>query len=227
MSFFSRKQKIKLEDFCRNFYDTQIFNPTVNGVNYSSVLPDYMTEKIDPIFAHVDKQKLTDELITLRIELFALAWTHKYAGGGMIVINQSIFTKDYLYKKGKDDIWNNMEDYCTIIDRATLELIRTLGKASKIFNYNQRKGFIANNIEIAEKNGISIDECVNRVNNRMLSEAAWMKKMMLGPLAYLFCERIGLYLNDIDPERGFHLMVFIKGFYDGAKQSWDKVKIIN
>jgi len=227
MSFFSRKQKIKLEDFCRNFYDTQIFNPTVNGVNFSSALPDYMTEKIDPVFAHVDKQKLTDELITLRIELFALAWTHKYAGGGMIVINQSIFTKDYLYKKGEDDIWNNMEDYCTIIDRATLELIRTLGKVSKIFNYNQRKGFIANNIEIAEKNGISIDECVNRVNNRMLSEAAWMKKMMLGPLAYLFCERIGLYLNDIDPETGFHLMVFINGFYAGAKQSWDKVKIIN
>jgi hypothetical protein len=44
MSIFSRKQKISLEDFCRNFYDTQILNLTINGVNFSSALPDYMTE---------------------------------------------------------------------------------------------------------------------------------------------------------------------------------------
>jgi len=233
MSIFSRKQKTSLEDFCRDFYDNQILNPTVNGVNFSSVLPDYMTEEIDPIFAHVDKQKLTEELMTLRIELFALAWTHKYVSG-MIVINQSIFTKHYLNKNGKGNIWSNMEDYNNIIDKTTIEWITKLGEAgtklgiaSMIFERNQRKGFIANNIEIAQKNGINIDESVYRANKRIWSEAAWIKEFILVPLAFIFCERIGLYFNDIDPETGYSLTVLINGFYDGAKQSWDKVEIIN
>jgi hypothetical protein len=41
MSFFSRKQKISLEDYCRDFYDNQILNPIIKGVNFGTVLPDY------------------------------------------------------------------------------------------------------------------------------------------------------------------------------------------
>ena len=83
MSFFSRKQKISLEDFCRDFYDNQLLNPIIKDVNFGTVLPDYVIDKIDPLFAHVDKQKLTKELMILRYELFALAWTHKFISGNV------------------------------------------------------------------------------------------------------------------------------------------------
>ncbi|MBA7576018.1 hypothetical protein ES708_17855 [subsurface metagenome] len=36
MSFFSRKQKISLEDYCRDFYDNQILNPIIKGVNFGT-----------------------------------------------------------------------------------------------------------------------------------------------------------------------------------------------
>ncbi len=65
MSFFSRKQKISLEDYCRDFYDNQILNPIIKGVNFGTILPDYVIDKIDPLFAHVGKQKLTEELMIL------------------------------------------------------------------------------------------------------------------------------------------------------------------
>ena len=42
MSIFSRKQKINLEDFCRDFYDNYILNPTVEGVDFGTALPDYI-----------------------------------------------------------------------------------------------------------------------------------------------------------------------------------------
>ena len=226
MSIFSRKQKINLEDFCRDFYDNYILNPTVEGVDFGTALPDYIVEKIDSVFAHADKQKLTDELMALRFELFALAWTHKFVSG-KIVIAQSVFTKHYLYKKGKDNIWSSMHDYNNSIDGATLEWLTKLGKININFNYNMRKDLITKNIEDAQKNGINIDESVDRVNNRIWSENAWIQKFMLVPLAFIFCDRLGLNFNELNPETGFHLTVIISGFYDGAKQSWDKVKIVN
>ena len=48
---------------------------------------------------------------------------------------------------------------------------------------------------------------------------------MLGPLVFTFCERIGVNAHDLNQEAQFRLAATIKGLYDGAEQSWDKVKI--
>ena len=33
MGFFSRKPKVRLDEFCREFYDTHFFPPQVAGIN--------------------------------------------------------------------------------------------------------------------------------------------------------------------------------------------------
>ncbi len=229
MSFFFKEQKVNLEDvnledFCRDFYDNQILNPTIGGVNVGTVLPDYVIGEIDPAFAHVDKQKLADELMALRFELFALAWTHKFVSG-RVVVAQSAFTKHYLHEKGKDDIWSGMHDYNGMIASVTLNWLTKLGKMNLIWNYSKRKELIAENIKYAQINGINIDESVDRVNNRIGSENAWKQKFMLSPLVFTFCDRLGLNPNTLNKEAGLRLAVLIHGLYEGAQQSWDKIKI--
>jgi hypothetical protein len=70
-----------------------------------------------------------------------------------------------------------------------------------------------------------MDESIERVNNRLCSENAWKQKIPLGGLAGTFCNQLGLNPNELNKEAGFRLAVMFIGFYDGAKQSWDKVKI--
>jgi hypothetical protein len=141
MSIFSRK-KVNLEDFCRDFYDNQILNPTVVGVNFGTVLADYVINEIHSLFAHIDKQKLTEELMTLRFELFALAWAHKFISGKLVIV-QSAFTKQYLNERGKNDIWNGMEPYNKMIHSATLNWLTSLGNRNLIFNHNMIKNLVA------------------------------------------------------------------------------------
>ena len=227
MSFFSKKQEVNLEDFCRSFYDTQILNPVVGGMSVGTVFPDLVTKEVseaDPTFANINKQKLVEELIIIRFELFALAWTHKFISGKNVVA-QSAFTKRYLHEKGRDNIWSGMEPYNKIIDGATLHWLTNLGKMNLSFNYNMRKDLTAKNIEVAKELGINVDESIERINNRLWSENAWKQKLLLGPLVFTFCNQIDLNANEVNEEAQFRLAAVIKGLYEGAQQSWDKVRI--
>lgn len=227
MSFFSRKQEIGLEDFCRDFYENQILNPVVAKVDASNVYSNIVKKSIAEVyleFANIDSQKFREELIILRFELFALAWTHKFVSGKLVVA-QSAFTKRYLHEKGRDDIWNGMEHYNKIIDGATLHWLSNLGKMNLSFNYHMREDLTAKNIDDAKELGINIDESIERANNRLWSENAWKQKLLLGPLVVTFCNQLGLNPSELNEEAGFRLAAVIKGLYDGAQQSWDKVKI--
>ncbi len=113
MSLFSRKQKVELKSFCRDFYDTRILNPLVGGIDVGNVFPDVVKKNIVevyPEFSKIDTKKLTEEIKVIRFELFALACSHKFISGN-IVIAQSDFTKSYLIEKDVNDIWKKMELY--------------------------------------------------------------------------------------------------------------------
>ncbi|OGZ27489.1 MAG: hypothetical protein A2365_03390 [Candidatus Nealsonbacteria bacterium RIFOXYB1_FULL_40_15] len=227
MSFFSRKQEMKLEDFCRDFYDTQILSPVIGKIDADNVFSDVVKKNIVevyPEFAKIDSQKLNEEIKVIRFELFALAWTHKFISGENVVA-QSDFTKSYLHEKGRNDIWVGMESYNNMIDSVTLHWLTNLGKMNLSFNYNMREDLTKKNIEAAKELGIENDDRVARVNHRLWSENAWKQKLMLGPLVFTFCERIGVNAHDLNQEAQFRLAATIKGLYDGAEQSWDKVKI--
>ena len=227
MSFFSRKQEMKLEDFCRDFYDSQILNPVIGKIDAGNVFSDVVKKnvvEVYPEFAKIDSQKLNEEIKVIRFELFALAWTHKFVSG-KIVVAQSDFTKSYLHEKGKNDIWAGMEPYNNMIDSVTLHWLTNLGKMNLSFNYNMREDLTKKNIEAAKELVIENDDRIARVNHRLWSENAWKQKLMLGPLVFTFCERIGVNAHDLNQEAQFRLAATIKGLYDGAEQSWDKVKI--
>ena len=227
MSIFSRKKEISLENFCRDFYDNQILKPVIGGIDVGSVFSDVVIKEIievDPTFSNVDKQKLSDEIIVIRFELFALAWTHKFISGKKVVA-QSAFTKQYLAEKGKDDIWNGMESYNNMIDSVTLHWLTSQGKMNLSFNYGMREDLTAENIKAAKELGIDIDDSIARVNHRLWSENAWKQKLLLGPLVFTFCEQIGVDANNLTKDAQFRLAVVIRGLYEGVQQSWDKVKI--
>ncbi len=218
---------MKLEDFCRNFYDTQILNPVIGNIDAGNVFSDVVKKNIVEVyseFAKIDSQKLNDEIKVIRFELFALAWTHKFVSG-KIVVAQCDFTKSYLHEKGRDNIWTGMESYNNMIDSVTLHWLTNLGKMNLSFNYNMREDLSKKNIEAAKELEIENDDQVARVNHRLWSENAWKQKLMLGPLVFTFCERISVNAHDLNQEAQFRLAATIKGLYEGAEQSWDKVKI--
>ena len=94
MGIFSRKQDVSLEIFCRNFYDKQILNPAIQGVDFGAVYFDTVKKSIveaDQNFSKITPQELASEIVPLRFELFALAWIHKFDEKS--AVTQSIFTK--------------------------------------------------------------------------------------------------------------------------------------
>lgn len=222
-----------MEDFCQDFYDNQILNPIIGGVNagtpYSEVVKKNIVE-VYPNFERVDLEKLHGEFVVLRFELFALAWTHKFVSGEKVIV-QSAFTKRYLFKKRSKDAWDRMENYSKAIDGATLHWLKGLGRANLGFNYRMREDLTSENIKDAKKLRIGDKDIVQRVNYRLWSENAWRQKIVLTAMQVVFYENIykstGFESNKLNDEALFRIAAVMKGFYDGAKQSIDKVKIVS
>lgn len=222
MSFF--KKKVSIEDFCRNFYDNQIFNTIDGNDYYQIVLPQHITEKVELISNNVDKQKIIDELIALQIELLGLVCAHKFISGE-IVVRQSFFTKNYLIKNEQAEIWNSMCDYNEIIDIATLDWLGTLGKVNFDFNYNMKKKLTAENIEYAKKLELTDNEVIKRINKQTWSENAWRQKFMLSSLACTFWSHLGLELNELDEKTTSFLSALPLRLYKESQQYLNKIKI--
>lgn len=115
MGLFSSKPKIGIEEFCREFYDRQILHPTIiaGGTDVGSVFLEgafnYVVEA-DQSFAAIDPTLFRKEMTALRMELFGLAWSHKFKREEF-TLPQSFFTKRYLEENGKLDIWDIMGEY--------------------------------------------------------------------------------------------------------------------
>jgi hypothetical protein len=228
MSLFSRKPETGIEEFSRDFYDKNILNPVVNGVNIGNVYYDSIIKEVkeaDPNFGKVDEKRFIDELTILRFELFSLAWTHKFVSGHN-VIAQSVFTKKYLLEKKRGDIWVGMSDYCKAVDGATLHWLTGLGRANLGFNYHMREDLTTENIKEANKMGVdSKDDVVERVNFLLWSENAWRQKIVLTVLQSVLYQRLHFNADGLNDEALFRVAAVIKGLYDGALESINKVKI--
>lgn len=228
MSFLSSfgKKEVNIEDLCRDFYDNFILNPVVGGVDVTNVFPECLKEtitEVEPEFNKIELEKLNNEIIILRFELYALAWIHKF--GDKHAFTQSVFTKRYLKAKGRNDIWDGMEHYNEAISHATVKLENS--NPSII-----RKKFDLADIKIAEakQKGITVDENIGRPINRMFSEKVWENGTITYFLTLALCHQLGLgsgpdYLGPKNDEAMLRFAVFINGLYEGAKQSWDKIKI--
>jgi len=235
MSFFSKKQEVNLEDFCRDFYESQILNPKIGEVGidamsvYAKQIKKSVTE-IDSVFVDVDLQKLTYELTVIRFELFALAWLHEFPDK---LFSQSVFTYEYLHEKGRDDIWEGMEKYnVAIADSITTGL----SESETLYISRDRMDLFDRQIENAKKNGLDLDsnnsvfgKCIARTINRQFFNKAWKNGHTIYFLMLALCHQLGLGYGPSytgpNKEAQFRLGATVRGFYDGAEQSMDNVKI--
>lgn len=79
MSIFSKKQEVSLEKFCTDFYERNILNPEIEGIDAGAIFVDTIKRNIvevDRNFVKINSKKLAEEIVLLRFELFALAWQH-------------------------------------------------------------------------------------------------------------------------------------------------------
>lgn len=225
MSIFSKKQEVKLDDFCRAFYEKNILNPAIEGIDAGAAY-FYMVKKsvgeADQNFANINSQKFTTEIIPLRFELFALAWLHQF--GDKSAVAQSVFTKYFLQENKRSDIWEASESYNQAIARSctigkTLEkpfdrvyLARVMKTRADLFDQYNKEGYDP--------------KCIARALNRLFSEDAWVKGITAGLLMFALCDRLGFEQNfEPNKEAQFRLTAIIRGLYDGARQSIEKIKI--
>jgi len=225
MSFLSKKQKVDLQDFCRDFYEKNILNPVVGGVDGGAIYFDIVRKTVveaDQNFADISSQKLATEMIPLRFELFALAWLHQF--GDKSAVAQSVFTKRYLHEKKRDDIWDASESYNQAIARSV-----TLGKTSETASGRYHIVFTTKmRVDLFRhfcKEGHD-PKCVARALNRLFTDEVWKKGITAGLLMFTLCDRLGFDSNFEPTEKAqFRLTAIIRGLYDGARQSLEKIKI--
>ena len=112
MSFFSKKQKVYLAEFCKEFYDKNFLEPIIAGIDMSDSYNELILKKIkevDKNSSSISPINFKNEILSLRFELFSLAWFHQF--GNNLAVANSIFTKQYLVDKGKEDLWDKAEPY--------------------------------------------------------------------------------------------------------------------
>ena len=218
MALFGRH--VDVEGKSTDFYENYVLNPKVGEKNVGTVFAEVVKKNLseaDSKLTELSVTRLSEEIAVLRFELFGLAWAHKYVSGDKVV-SQSNFTKQFLEQKDRQDIWEDMTDYNNIEDGVTLHWLTNLGKANLTFNYGMREDLSKKNIQSAQKLGIKDDDVVVRVNHRLWSENAWKQKLMLEPLAHVFCEKIGVSMQELNSEAQFYVAATIKGLYDGARE---------
>lgn len=230
MGIFSRKQEVNLEVFCRDFYDNYILNPVIGnvdaGTTYYDKLKDFVAE-VDQDFASIDSRKFNTEMMTMRFELFALAWAHRF--GDRLAIAQNSFTKNYLYERKKEEIWNAMEHYNKAISHSATVGVSQAEHGSII---RMRADLADKYIEDAKKNRTDIkNERIGLVINRLFSENAWKRGKTSYFLILALCHQLGLgygasYMGPKE-EAQSRLAVAIHDFYDLALASLEKIKIVS
>ena len=222
MGLSSGKTKVSIEEFCQQFYDSQIFHPVIAGQDASSL---YMEEvfnfvvEADQSFAAVDKTVFKREMIALRIELFGLAFMH-HVKKDEHLLAQSVFTRNYLEQNGQLEIWNIMPEYNKAIAASSTEIVSGV---------RMKRGWTAAmnkmrfDMFVRWENAGVDPECAVRVSNRLGTEVAWEKHITIKHLTARLADRLGCDVN-LKSEALFRLGTAIFGLYNGAKEA---VKSVN
>lgn len=252
MGFFTSKKEVKLEGFCRDFYENYLLNPKIGEkeikVNTISGWVELVKKAIvefdnDTAFANVDVNKLTYEFEVISYELFALAWMHSF--GDEFAFEQSMFTNKFLQEKGKNDIWISTKEYNEAIGSSATYGLRDM----KYYDYTMDTSkFFDKQQEIAKSKGFELSdsnlEIIRRTMYRKYSEKAWETGATILGLTLALLQRLGLlngneYQNfglfghdnsnmnlKISDNSRLRLNTLMYGLYDNAKRSFEDIKII-
>jgi hypothetical protein len=229
VGLFTKKQEVSLEAFCRDFYERSIVNPVINGIDLEAGLVEVIKKtlvEVDAKLSSIDDKKLAAEIVLLRFEIFGLAWEHQF--DERLAVAQSVFTKNYLHEKGRDDIWDNMEFYNQAIAHSS-----TL-KASNPKDPDY--GFLTKvNKTRADQFDLYLGQgydpsAVARALNRLFTKDAWKKDTTAELLMFGVYDHLGFGLNSdvwANQEAQFRCKGVIHGFYNGALQALENIKIVD
>ncbi len=239
MGFFTSKEEVKLEYFCRDFYDKNILDGTMHGVDvnttYYKGFQDFIREAF-PGFVSVDFERLKEEFTILRFELFTLAWLHSF--GEEMSVSQSVFTMHFLEERNKQDIWKRMQRYSGAIATGVRKSICASENDNKKLDsdrFNFITSYLSKKMNL-NKNDFSDEEkkyteAINRVSGLIKSEKGWKDYSILYYLSFTMLRNLGFTDDKIqeilDGKPLGHIMNVINSFYNGAKESWKDIKIIN
>lgn len=234
MGFFTTKKEVKLEDFCRDFYENNILTGVFQGVDVSKFKEFIM--QVFPEFSKIDSGKLKEEFTILRFELFSLAWQDSFNED--LSVSQNIFTMNFLEEKNKKDIWDRMLRYNGAIAGGVRKSICANQRDSEILDMD-RFNIKNQYIEKAVKYKIDLEkekdlDVITRMGSRIKSNKAWKDGQGMIPyyLSLTLLRILGYSDADLEkitnnPQIATHLMTLVKNFYNEAKESWRDVKIIN
>jgi hypothetical protein len=221
MGLFSRKQRVRLDVFCGEFYDKNILTSVIAGMDVGAAYFETVKRSIaevDGRFAAVDPKRFFSEVTLIRFEVFGLAWLHQL--GDKHAAAQSAFTKSYLDERGRADLWDALEPYNQAIARSS-----TLGQTSETpagwahlaFTNSMRMQLF----DQWHKQGFE-PKAVARAANRLSTDVAWEKGLTAGFLMLSLCERLGCEVNE---EAQFRLIAVIRGLYDGVREALKPIKV--
>jgi hypothetical protein len=220
-SFFSRKQKVRLDAFCRDFFDRNILNPIIAGVDAGRTYADTVIRSVaeaDATFAAVDSDRFHSEMLLIRFEVFALAWMHQL--GDKHAAAQSAYTKTYLKERDRADVWEGLAPYNQAIARSS-----TMGQTSETPTGRAYLAFTdkmrADLFDKWHEQGFEPD-AVARAANRIATNVSWEKGITAGFLMLTLCDHLGCQLTD---EGQFRLIAVVRGLYEGARETMKPVKI--
>ena len=222
MGLFSRKQRVRLEDFCRSFYDRSILGGEVSEVYFQNVAFQHVAAA-DARFAAVDSKRFRAEMMSIHLEVFGLAWVHQL--GHKHAAEQSYWTQLYLESRNRADVWDAMEPYSQAVARSG-GLYAKRGQSVRF----QRARVVGHNLRVCDfydhwvKQGFKPDAALAKAVGRALSpNGAWKQGLTSRLLVLALCERLGCEVNG---EALFRLELVIRGLYDGARQALKAIKVV-
>lgn len=237
VGLFSRKSLISIEEFCQDFYD-RFFEKSQNidtFQGFCDVAFDHVAEA-DCSFATVDHVLFRQEMTSLRMELFGLAWMHYFKAKHKQLeycLREVSFTKKYLESTGQIEIWDIMQFYNLCIADSGIEyappegerlegrLRRAQYRAQVTFVNSMRSSLY----DDLRKKTEYTPNCIARVLNRYLTDVAWKREVTPQLLASLFATRLGYAANLALEEVFFRLSIIIYGMYKGAIHDLKSVKV--
>ncbi|MBM3143186.1 MAG: zinc ribbon domain-containing protein [Chloroflexi bacterium] len=227
MGLLGYKSKSSIEGFCRQFYDSQIFNPIVGGINltenyYETVFKTIA--EVDHSFVRVDRTLFCREMTALRLELFCFAWGQKFKKDEL-AIPQIVFTKRYLEQTGRGNIWDDMAKYNHVIARSA-----TLTASGEQVGGRIGRGWVADvnkmRMDLFSKwvdTGVD-PQCVAHRGNHVGADIKRADCIAVKLLAANLAERLRCDVN-LTTEATLRLGAVTYGFYNGALEALKNVRL--
>ncbi len=220
------KPKARLSDICQKFYDTAILHPTIPGINID-VTSDYFEGvrgsiiEVDQAFSRVQPAQFAEEMMAIWFEVFGLAWLHEV--GEKYTATQSAYTKNYLQRENRLDIWERLEEYNQAISRSGAYGISKDTQEGKLTLALRDKEKV-DKFKLWMDQGID-PKCVARAANRLGTEKAWADNRTRSALIFTLCTRIGYDPMELHDDARFRLEATIFGLYNGAKEFLSEVRV--